>query len=503
MALRSALLVESTVDEGRAARSFLESLDFDVVHLTEHAPAFDHLSRRSYDLAVIEMTGGRACDFELLQYITRNLFKTPAIATTSPANSNLGAKALQKGARSFLVKPFAEESLRQYVRQALESQRHAEQAQRLARLRQQERHGRQIVGSSPTMRSISDLISSIADSTFTTVLLKGETGTGKDLIANVIHDVTFGDAGPFNTVNCSSIPPDLLESELFGYEKGAFTSAFQTRLGIIELTEGGTLFLDDISGLPPHLQPKLLRFLDEKSFRRVGGNADIRVSLRVIASTNQSIEKLVQAGSFRRDLYFRLSGFPITLPPLRERSNDVIDLANHMIEKSARRYGKKIREISPELERLLLAYHWPGNIRELHNVIERAVIVSDGDMLKPAHFQLDPFLPVPNGSSGNHSLQAIALPLGRPLFEEVAFYEKELMERAMQEARGVKLGAARLLGISRHAFDRLAKRVCKLTGHDPASSFARIPRNDLSRIRAVEPHDGAERVQVRTRSVAK
>src|SRR5215467_1634905 len=371
MSLKSALLVESDAEEARAAKSLLESLDFDVVHLGDHAPAFDHLSSRSYDLAVIEMTGGRACDFELLQYITRNLIKTPTIATNSERNSSLGTRALQKGARSFLVKPFSQETLQQYIRQALESQRHAEEAERLARLRRQERHGRQIVGSSPAMRSISDLIASISDASLTTVLLKGETGTGKDLIANIIHDVTFGDSAPFNAVNCSSIPPDLLESELFGYEKGAFTGAFQSKLGIIELTEGGTLYLDDIAGLPAPLQPKLLRFLDEKSFRRVGGNADIKVSLRVIASTNRSIEKLVGSASFRRDLYFRLSGFPITLPPLRERGGDAIDLANHMIERSARRYGKKIRGISPELERLFLVYQWPGNIRELHNMIER------------------------------------------------------------------------------------------------------------------------------------
>jgi DNA-binding NtrC family response regulator len=491
MSLKSALLVESDAEEARAARSWLENLDFDVVHFGDHAPAFDHLSNRSYDLAVIEMTGGKACDFELLQYITRNLIKTPSIATTSQANSSLGTKALQKGARSFLVKPFSQDTLQQYVRQALESQRHAEEAERLARLRRQERHGRQIVGSSAAMRSISDLIASISDASLTTVLLKGETGTGKDLIANVIHDVTFGDAAPFNAINCSSIPPELLESELFGYEKGAFTGAFQSKLGIIELTEGGTLFLDDIAGLPAPLQPKLLRFLDEKSFRRVGGNADIKVSLRVIASTNRSIEKLVGAGSFRRDLYFRLSGFPITLPPLRERGRDVIDLANHMIERCARRYGKGIRGISPELERLFLAYQWPGNIRELQNMIERAVIVSEEDVLQTGHFQLDAsVLPISNGARGSYPGQDVTLPLGRSLFQEVAYYEKELMERAIYEAEGVKLGAAKLLGISRHAFDRLSKRVCKLTGEDPASVFARTPRTELARIRASKPGNG-------------
>src|SRR5262252_4729065 len=322
--VRSALIVDSVPEQGTVIKTFFDELGFDVDRVTEHARAFESLANNRYELAVVEMTGGKACDFELLQYVTRNLIKTASIATAAQGNSRLGPKALEKGARSFLLKPFALDDLSRCVRHAMESQKHAEEAERLARRRQQERRDRQIIGSSPAIRSVLDLIASLADSPYTTVLIKGESGTGKDLVANAIHDATFGDHGPFNAANCAAIPAELIESELFGYEKGAFTGAFQSKRGIVELSEGGTLFLDEIAEMPLGLQPKLLRFLDEKCYRRVGGSSDMKVSLRVIAATNRNVEKMVDQGSFRRDLYFRLSGFPITLPPLRERGHDVI-----------------------------------------------------------------------------------------------------------------------------------------------------------------------------------
>lgn len=463
LAVESALLVERNREEALTVKGYLEEAGFDVDYVFEHVTAFEALSRKSYDLALVEMIGGRACDFELLQYITRNLIKTATVVTIPDASSKLGTKALELGARSFLVKPFSLPDLGQYVRQAIDSQRHTEEAARVARQRQQEMQGRHLIGTSQAIRSVLDLIASLAESPFTTVLIKGESGTGKDLVANAIHDATFGDRGPFNAVNCAAIPSELLESELFGHEKGAFTGAFQARRGIIELTDGGTLFLDEIAELPLGLQPKLLRFLDEKTFRRVGGSTDISVHLRVIVATNRMIEKMVETGSFRRDLYFRLSGFPITLPGLRDRGEDVIHIAKHLVEKCSRRYGKPVRGFGPDFESLLTGYSWPGNVRELKNVIERAVIISDGDLLYADHvsFEGGPRSSQPNGKA--LPLSGISFPLGRPFSQEIALYEKELIERAIREAGGVKTNAARLLGISRHAFDRLLKRVEKLT----------------------------------------
>ena len=461
--LKSALLVDSDRDQAALTKRYLERLNFDVELLGDHARAFESLSLRSYDLAVVEMTGGKACDFELMQYITRNFIMTAAIATASPANSSAGTQALARGARAFLVRPFRYEELSQYVRQALESQKHAEEAERLARRRRQERQGRQVIGSSQAIRSVLDLISSLADSPYTTVLIKGESGTGKDLVANAIHDATFGDAGPFTAVSCAAIPRELLESELFGHEKGAFTGAYQAKRGVVELTDGGTLFLDEIGELPLGLQPKLLRFLDERVYRRVGGTSDIKVSLRVLAATNRNIEKMVESGAFRRDLYFRLSAFPITLPPLRERGADVIDIARSMIEKCSRKYGKVVTGLTPELERQFLSYTWPGNIRELRNVIERAVLVSEEDLLDAGDVSFDPVHAFSTPLKG-HSLEELPLPLGRPFFTEVAYYEKELIERAIRQSEGVKTNAAKLLGISRYAFDRLLRRVDRLTG---------------------------------------
>ncbi|HYM00128.1 MAG TPA: sigma 54-interacting transcriptional regulator [Blastocatellia bacterium] len=248
--LRTALVVASTRELTVLVRPYLEKLNFDVDAISEHAHAFDVLSQRTYDLVLIELSGGRTCDFELLQYMTRNFIMTATIAVATAPNSKLASAALEKGAHTVVVDPFSYEEFGQYVRQALESQKHAEEAERLIRRRQQERQDRQIVGSSPAIRSVLDLISSLADSPYTSVLIKGESGTGKDLVANAIHDATFGDSSPFNAVNCAAIPAELIESELFGYEKGAFTGAYQSKRGIIELTDGGTLFLDEICELP-------------------------------------------------------------------------------------------------------------------------------------------------------------------------------------------------------------------------------------------------------------
>jgi two-component system response regulator AtoC len=460
--MRCALLVDSVKDQGVAIKELLEKLNFDIDYVSEHSRAFELLATRTYDLAIVEMTGGKTCDLELLQYITRNRIMTATIAIASNANSGLGPRALEKGAHSFLVKPMSLDQLDQYARQAIQNQKHAEDAERLARKRQQERRDRRIIGSSAAIRSVLDLIASLAESTYTTVLIKGESGTGKELVASAIHDATFQDSGPFNGVNCAAIPAELMEAELFGHEKGAFTGAYQAKRGIIELTEGGTLFLDEIGELPMALQPKLLRFLDEKSYRRVGGVTDIKVSLRVIAATNRNIEKMVEAGEFRRDLYFRLSGFPITLPPLRQRERDVIELANDFIDMFTRRYGKKLCGLSTEMERMFLTYPWPGNIRELRNIVERAAIISSGDRLDVGYEYFEQCFQ-PLGAPQKTVVDDIALPLGRPFFTEIAYYEKELIELAISQSGGVKSNAARLLGISRYAFERLTRRVEKLT----------------------------------------
>ncbi len=463
--LKSALLVESDSAQASAVKTYLERCDFAVDHVPDHARAFEAVSTGNYDVAIVELAGGKACDLELIQYISRNLIKTATIATTGSETSKLGALALAMGARTFLMKPFAPDDLGEYVRRAIEDNKHAEEAFRLARIREQERQSRKIVGFSVTMRSVMELVASLADAPDTTVLIKGESGTGKDLVANAIHDATFGERGPFNAVNCAAIPAELIESELFGYEKGAFTGAFQTKRGTVELSDGGTLYLDEIAEMPTGLQAKLLRFLDDKSFRRVGGSTVLKVSLRVIAATNRNVEEMVQRGAFRRDLYFRLSGFPITLPPLRERGSDALDISRYLVERFAKRHGKQIRGITPQLEQLFLAYHWPGNVRELQNLIERAVIISDQPWLDTQHVRFDGAgRPEIDGSSKQDALADISLPLGRSYLKEIAFYEKELIERAIREAGGVKTTAAKLLGISRHAFDRVLKRVDRLTG---------------------------------------
>jgi Nif-specific regulatory protein len=298
-----------------------------------------------------------------------------------------------------------------------------------------------LVGTSGPMRQVYEQVARVAR-TNTTVLLRGESGTGKELIAHAIHYNSSRAKKPFVKVSCAALPQDLIESELFGYEKGAFTGAQTAKKGRFELADGGTLFLDEIGDLNLATQIKLLRVLQEREFERLGSTETIRVNLRLVAATNKDLEKAITAGEFREDLYYRLNVFSIFIPPLRERKPDVLLLADHFLEKFSREHGKNVRRISTPAIDMLMSYHWPGNVRELSNVIERAVVVCDANVVHAHH--LPPTLQTAEASDTTIKLS---------LEDMVGAVEKDALQDALKSTRGSRAKAARLLSTTERIFN--------------------------------------------------
>jgi transcriptional regulator with PAS, ATPase and Fis domain len=303
---------------------------------------------------------------------------------------------------------------------------------------------REVIAESPAMREVISFVRKVAVSEATTILLEGENGTGKDLIAKTLHYESPRQAEPFIAINCAAIPETLLESELFGYEKGAFTDARAQKRGLFELADGGTLFLDEIGEIPLTLQAKLLRVLEEQSFRRLGGLKDIRVDVRFIAATNKNLREAVREGAFRQDLYFRLNVIQIVIPPLRERREDILPLVEFFIDHYNRKFKRHIQGVTPEAAELLLAHDWPGNVRELRNAIERAMILEEGSHIAPASLPIaiSKAEPAPAGPRAG----VVEIPeTGLSLAEN----EKLLLLRALEKTNGNQTQAAKLLKITR------------------------------------------------------
>jgi Nif-specific regulatory protein len=340
------------------------------------------------------------------------------------------------------------------IHRLLEAERHRLVSEN-AQLRQ-ELHQRydfsNLVGASGPMRQLYEEMTRVA-ATATTVLVRGESGTGKELIAQAIHHHSSRAKKPLVKVNCAALPETLVESELFGHERGAFTGAESRKQGRFELANGGTIFLDEIAELSPGIQVKLLRVLQEREFERVGGTEAVRVDVRIIAATNRNLEKALADGTFREDLYYRLNVFPIFIPPLRERRSDVLPLADHFVEKYAREHGKSIKRISTPAIDMLASYHWPGNVRELENTIERAVLLADGEVIHGHH--LPPTLQTAEASD-----TVVSTSLG----SAVATFERSLIEDALKTTRGNRSRAARLLSST----ERVINYKVKKYGIDPA-----------------------------------
>jgi DNA-binding NtrC family response regulator len=363
-------------------------------------------------------------------------------------------KAMKLGAYDYISKPFNLEEITFVIKKALEAGSLRTQVKQL----RQECKGRvaAIIGESPDMIKVQDLIVKIARSDATTVLIQGESGTGKELVAKGIHAGSARMEKPFMAINCAALPLTLLESELMGYEKGAFTDAKTAKKGLFELADGGTLFLDEIGDMDLGMQAKLLRLLESKTFKRIGGVRDIKVDVRVISATNQELVKAMNEGRFRKDLYYRLQVVPITLPPLRDRGEDILLLANHFIGYFNKECHKNVKGVSKDAADALMRYSWPGNVRELKNAIERAMILDIDTELLPEHLPQEILENMPSGASGVPvSLDGFIIPETGMSIEDV---EHAIVKKALDMSGGNQTRAAQLLKMPRDAFRRRMKR---------------------------------------------
>jgi len=398
-----------------------------------------------FDLALVDLRMPDLDGLSVLQRLASIQPRVPVLILTAFATIETAIEAIRAGAYDYLSKPFRMEEIKVVVRRALDAQRLVrENLQYRQELRERYRV-ENLVGQSRQMVEIYKLVARVANLD-TTVLIQGETGTGKELVVRAIHYASLRADRPFVVVDCAALPEALFESELFGHERGAFTGALSTRRGLLETAAGGTCLLDEIGELSPALQGKLLRALQERTIRRVGGNEPIPVNVRIVAATNRDLRKLVEDGSFREDLYFRLKVVTITVPPLRERLQDVPLLAQHFLQKYAVASGKPVKGFAQETLALLSAYHWPGNVRELEHAVEHAVALSSSELILPD--DLRPEL-------REEPARELRLPAARMTLEEMKCW---YVAKVLEEAGGNKLRAAEILGIDRRTLYRILQR---------------------------------------------
>jgi two-component system, NtrC family, response regulator PilR len=379
----------------------------------------------------------------------------PIIAITAYASADDAVRAVREGAYDYLSKPFQIEDLRIIIRNALEARRLRRENLELRRSIEGRYRFADIVGKSHEMVEIFDLISRVAPSK-AGVLIMGESGTGKELIAKAVHYNSPRADKPFVTINCTAIPENLLESEMFGHQKGSFTGAVSNKAGLVEAAHTGSLFLDEIGEIPQSIQVKLLRFLQEREFRRVGGTDDKKIDVRVIAATNKKLEEEMEAGNFREDLYYRLNVIRIRLPPLREREEDIPLLVDHFLKKFSKEQGKEIEKVSSLAMRVLCNYSYPGNVRELENIIERCVTLEQSDQLTAENLPQKLFESAgPVCIGGELDIPPDGIDINRTMED----MEKKLISRALDISSGNRSRAAKLLGIS---FRSLRYRMLKL-----------------------------------------
>ena len=394
----------------------------------------------SPDLVLLDLRLPDMDGMDVLRALRSRYPEVAVIIITGFGQIQSAVEAIKVGATDYLEKPFEHvEKLKLAVGRALDEVRAKREIRRLHGLQEKQYGVDQIIGDSEPTRSLRDLIRKVARSEAQTILILGDSGTGKELVARGLHYESTRRDFPFMEVNCAAITETLFESELFGHEKGAFTDAKSAKKGLMELADRGTLFLDEVSEMSLNSQAKFLRVLQERVFRRVGGTRDIKVDLRVITASNRPLEVRVKEGLFREDLFYRLNVIPIHIPPLRERRDDIMPLARHFLTESNVRSHKAIKGFTPETERLIFSYPWPGNVRELRNLIERLVILGTSDHIEPQH------LPIQFAS------QAVEVPrqMGSQEFRTLAEVERAYINQVMQRVEANKSKAAKILGISR------------------------------------------------------
>lgn len=444
------------VDDEKDMREFLEIMlrkeGYEVKAFSSASQALEYCRESRYDLVITDLRMPGMDGVAFLKSLKEMDPEALVIMVTAYASVDNAVEAIKAGAHDYFTKPFNIVEVKQNIRNALKI-RNLERVNRLLKKDLDDRTGvGGLIGSSARMSEIYALIKNVARSK-TNVFITGESGTGKELVARAIHSESDRAAEPFVAVNCGAIPENLLESELFGHQKGAFTGAVSNRIGLAEQADGGTLFLDEITELPLHLQVKLLRFIQERNFRRVGGSTDIQVDIRLIAASNRDVEAEVKAGRFREDLFYRLNVIRVNLPALRDRKADIAALIAHFIDKYNKALGKSVRSVSEDAMKAAIEADYPGNVRELENVIERAITIEDTQVLTLKSLYGDyPSKSVAavnrNGGTAAAVLTSPIPPDGIDLEKTVEAFERSAIQDALVRTNGVKKKAAELLGMT-------------------------------------------------------
>jgi DNA-binding NtrC family response regulator len=444
--MQTILIVEDEAKMRRLLELNLGDDGFNTLSAEDAETGLKLLRENAVDLVVTDLKLPGMNGLEFLQAVKRQNAAMPVIVMTAFGSVETAVEAMKAGAADYVLKPFSLNEMRMVIRKELDVHALREENRSLREALGKRYSHPNIVARSPKMQEVLATVERVAP-TNSTVLLGGESGVGKDLIARAIHEKSRRASGPFIKINSTAIPENLLESELFGYERGAFTGAVASKPGKFELADKGTLFLDEIGDVPSATQVKLLRVLQEREFERLGGTKTVKVDVRLIAATNRDLREALEQGTFREDLYYRLNVVPIDIAPLRERKEDIPELAELFISRFDVDSGKTVTGISPDAMQVLVNYHWPGNVRELQNIIERACALAQGRVLQVEDIHLDL-------RPGKTSAANGFLPEGMTL----EYWEDEMIKEALRRANGNKSQAARLLGLSRNALRyRLSK----------------------------------------------
>jgi len=454
------LIVDDEVNIRSALVTILEKRGHRVVAVGSGEDAWAFMQRTPVDLILTDLKLPGMGGIELLRRIKAGVPETEVVVMTAYGSVETAVEAMRLGAYDYVTKPIEKDRFPVVVEKALERRRLAVENRRLRQDLQTRKHYERMIGNSEPMHQVYELIEQVAGSDIT-VLIVGESGTGKELVARAMHQKSPRSEGPFVTLNCGALPDNLFESELFGYERGAFTGASSTKAGRFELADGGTLFLDEVGELSPKAQVDFLRVLETKEFRRLGGTRVIKVNTRVLAATNRNLEEAVKSGTFREDLYYRLNVIPIQLPPLRNRSEDIPLLVRHFMQKSARELGMEAKGVSEAALKTLVSLSWSGNVRQLENVCHYLTVMAPGQVVEVSDLPADLMQGnvVPQAGDWLQSLAAEAsarLARGEAaiLDELTQAYEKTLIEVALRHTGGRRIEAAHLLGWGRNTLTR-------------------------------------------------